>query len=740
MADTASPNTAAAPAAQPLGGFVGIDLGVSCVVSSSKSEDRHAVTVNTNDVSGRSTPAAVSYDGKQRHVGMAAEGRLMSAPKQTLSCLPLTLGSTDVVRSRADRYLWLFNVQEDGKLGPVSFDGEEFSTEPYGPLSVLLKVLVSYAGNETPEELCVAVHDFLTEAEVASVRNALAIAGMEKASLLRHSDAVAVAFAHSQGQALLPEGASDRIVAFVDVGQSHGTVSVVRFSRPDMSDETDGAALPEPKAEFLYRKSDEAMGVQSLINALLGEAKSRIETKHKCTVHLKSKAGRRLANESSHCLKQLSMLPDADLGLEAFTPEGPDGPEIDFCLPFTRDALEAAASGMLQRMREVLAEAIAASPTGTVEGVELVGGGSRVPAVQALVRDAVGEAPLRFGLDGASCVATGAAAWAAGRRLVPAVEACPDSVKPEDIEAVKAREARIEEVNSKEVERLEMRNALEAYIYKVRGWLDGKDGKLLKPEVLGPALDKVLLWFEDAEMAEEPTSLEMYAEKLQETEAMVKQEGTEFFEKQAREREESEKALEKAAEEERQRRKELGMDADKDDRHMKKEDRLRLAAKNKDEGNDMFKAQKFDDAIRRYKKAIDHVSRPEVASNMTPDEAEEARKIKVSCHLNSAQCYIKAADTAMASGGKNAAEPFYKKAKSSCDDVLELDAENIKATFRRSLCWEKLGELDNAMKDIKQGLKFQPEDADLKKSRDRLERMLQKQKEGQKKVFSKMFG
>jgi len=167
---------------------------------------------------------------------------------------------------------------------------------------------------------------------------------------------------------------------------------------------------------------------------------------------------------------------------------------------------------------------------------------------------------------------------------------------------------------------------------------------------------------------------------------------------------------------------------------------LRLAAKNKDEGNDMFKAQKFDDAVRRYKKAIDHVSRPEATSNMTPDEAEEARKIKVSCLLNSAQCYIKAADTAMTSGGKNTAEPFYKKAKNSCDDVLELDAENIKATFRRSLCWEKIGELDNAMKDIKQGLKFQPEDADLKKSRDRLEKMLQKQKEGQKKVFSKMFG
>jgi len=270
--------------------------------------------------------------------------------------------------------------------------------------------------------------------------------------------------------------------------------------------------------------------------------------------------------------------------------------------------------------------------------------------------------------------------------------------------------------------------------------MSGKDGTLLKEDVVGPFLDKVTLWFEDAEMAEEPTSLETYTAKLEETQAFVNAEGKEYFEKKAKEREEQDKLLAQRTEEERQRRKEAGMDFDKDERHMKKEDRLRLAAKNKDEGNDMFKAQKFDDAIRRYKKAIDHVSRPEVVSNLTPEEAEEAKKIKVSAHLNSAQCYIKAADTAFTSGGKNAAEPFYKKAKNSCDDVLELDPENIKATFRRSLCWEKMGELESAMKDIKKGLAKDPENADLKKSQDRLDKLLKKQKDGQKKVFSKMFG
>merc|ERR1712151_1138546 len=107
---------------------------------------------------------------------------------------------------------------------------------------------------------------------------------------------------------------------------------------------------------------------------------------------------------------------------------------------------------------------------------------------------------------------------------------------------------------------------------------------------------------------------------------------------------------------------------------------------------------------------------------------------------NSTQCYLKAADTAFSSGGKDAAEPFYKRARTSCDDVLSLDEENIKAMFRRSLCWEKLGEFEPAMKDIKKALKTDPENDDLKKSQGRIEKLMAKQKEGQKKVFSKMFG
>ncbi|CAE7893442.1 SSE1, partial [Symbiodinium necroappetens] len=440
-------------------------------------------------------------------------------PHVTCECVILAAAS-DATRKRAEKYQWLFPIQEDGKLGPVAFDDKDFPVSTCGPLSVLLRTLNSYAvaPGASLQQLCIAVPDFLSEQELAVVQDAVNLADLvASAHLLRHSDAVAAAFAHSQGSSLLPEGTEERVVGFVDIGSSHGTVSVVRFARKEAAPEEASSPLAAGvSCEFLYRCSEEELGVQSLMSALLQEAISRIEKKHNCKVKLGTKAGVRLANEAIHALKQLSMLPDAEMGLEAFMPEGPEGPEIDVSVPLTRAAFEAAAASVLTRLKEVLA---AAAATSSLEAVELVGGGGRIPAVQKLVKDAVGESvPLRFGLDGASCVATGAAAWAAGRRPVAAMDA-PMGVgglDADELARVRAHEAEIEAINSEEVRRLEKRNTLESYVYQVRDWMNGKDGSLLNPSELNPFLDKVVLWFEDADMAEEPTSYQTYADKLQE--------------------------------------------------------------------------------------------------------------------------------------------------------------------------------------------------------------------------------
>ena len=63
--------------------------------------------------------------------------------------------------------------------------------------------------------------------------------------------------------------------------------------------------------------------------------------------------------------------------------------------------------------------------------------------------------------------------------------------------------------------------------------------------------------------------------------------------------------------------------------------------------------------------------RAQVKENLSPEEKEKADAIMTSCYINTAQSYIKAA-TGVEATDKNAAEPFYKKAMTACDNALEI--------------------------------------------------------------------
>merc|ERR1712084_197543 len=109
-----------------------------------------------------------------------------------------------------------------------------------------------------------------------------------------------------------------------------------------------------------------------------------------------------------------------------------------------------------------------------------------------------------------------------------------------------------------------------------------------------------------------------------------------------KEKEEKEKYLDEEAEKERQRRQDLGMNDDKDDRKMAKSERLKMAGKNKEEGNTVFKAGNLDDAAARYQRALQHLKKF-MMLDYSPEEKAEADAIGLSVHLNLAQVYLKLA-------------------------------------------------------------------------------------------------
>merc|ERR1711904_271358 len=89
---------------------------------------------------------------------------------------------------------------------------------------------------------------------------------------------------------------------------------------------------------------------------------------------------------------------------------------------------------------------------------------------------------------------------------------------------------------------------------------------------------------------------------------------------------------------------------------------------------------------------------------------------------------------------KDKAEQLYKKAKGAAEEALKTDADNVKAKFRQATALEKLGDIDEASKAIKNALKTDPENADLLKYKERLDKLKAHQEAKAKKMYGKMFG
>lgn len=211
-----------------------------------------------------------------------------------------------------------------------------------------------------------------------------------------------------------------------------------------------------------------------------------------------------------------------------------------------------------------------------------------------------------------------------------------------------------------------------------------------------------------------------------------------YFQKELEDKKKHEEKLQLAAEKEKTRREELGMDFNKDDRKMTKADRMSKAQKQKQEGNEMFSAKKYDDAVRRYKKAIDHMNRADFKSNLTSEEKNVADGIITSCELNSAMCYLRGSELAKEQGGRNAELPFLTKAIIACTNGLDL-VPSVKGYYRRACCYEKQSEYASALQDLAKAAELDPKDEAVTKKKTHLTALKSREIAKQQKMYAKMF-
>jgi len=158
---------------------------------------------------------------------------------------------------------------------------------------------------------------------------------------------------------------------------------------------------------------------------------------------------------------------------------------------------------------------------------------------------------------------------------------------------------------------------------------------------------------------------------------------------------------------------------------------LKIATQLKGYGNSAFKSSDNQLALDKYQKALRYIHEyPEPLENDPPELGKQLNALKISCHLNSAQCYLK--------------QENWERAKFSTTAALEIEgvteAETGKAYYRRALATAALKDDDEAIKDLEKAQKVAKGDSaienELVKLRKRKVDREKKQKSALKGAFA----
>ena len=150
--------------------------------------------------------------------------------------------------------------------------------------------------------------------------------------------------------------------------------------------------------------------------------------------------------------------------------------------------------------------------------------------------------------------------------------------------------------------------------------------------------------------------------------------------------------------------------------------RLDEARACKDRGGMRFVAKDFEGACDCYKEAVEAIANE---WDFTAMEVAEAKKLRVVCHSNAAQCHLKM--------------KRYFEARCACDAALEIDDEHAKTLYRRGMANANLAAFDSARRDLRRALALDPDNKFVKKELKRLETRVASHKKKERRVFERAF-
>ncbi|XP_054795091.1 heat shock 70 kDa protein 16-like isoform X2 [Prosopis cineraria] len=371
---------------------VGFDIGnENCVISVVK---QRGIDVLLNDESKRETPSVVCFAEKQRFLGSAGAASAMMNIKSTISQVKRLMG-----RKHADP-----DVQKELEMLPVeTSEGPDGGilvhlkylkeTHTFTPVQILamllahLKILTEKDLEMSVSDCVIGVPSYFSDLQRRAYLDAARIAGLRPLRLIH--DCTATALGYGIYKADFP-GTGPTYVAFVDIGHCDTQVSIAAF---------------EPgKMKILSHAFDSNLGGRDFDEVLFSHFAAQFKEQYSIDVYSNVKACIRLRAACEKLKKVLSANHEAALNIECLMDEK------DVKGFIKREEYEKLASGLLEKICVPCHKALVDARLNAerIHSVELVGSGSRIPAIARLLTSQFRREPSRT-LNASECVARGCA-------------------------------------------------------------------------------------------------------------------------------------------------------------------------------------------------------------------------------------------------------------------------------------------------------------------------------------------
>ncbi len=368
-----------------MGKIIGIDLGTtnSCVAVFEGNEP----VVIANSEGKRTTPSVVGFvENGERKIGDPAKRQAITNPKKTVYSIKRFMGEnwqqTEKEISRVP-----YSVVNEGGYPRVDIDGRKYTPQEISAmvLQKMKKTAEDYLGQEVTDAV-ITVPAYFSDSQRQATKEAGQIAGLNVRRIVNEPTAAALAYGVDKAN-------KDMKIAVFDLGGGTFDISILEFG---------GGVF-----EVLSTNGDTHLGGDDFDQVIIDWLVQEFKSDEGADLTQDPMAMQRLKEAAEKAKIELSSSTSTEINLPYIMPVG--GVPKHLVKTLTRAKFEQLAHGLIQACLAPCQKAIADAKLNTadIDEVILVGGSSRIPAVQELVKNYFGKEPSK-GVNPDEVVAVGA--------------------------------------------------------------------------------------------------------------------------------------------------------------------------------------------------------------------------------------------------------------------------------------------------------------------------------------------